>query len=170
MLGKTQTYVHGLSHEVFNRGQEALDDAGDFAKVQQRRLRAQMAWIKADSDAKLRRAFNQKFQDVKDLVVVGQKVWYWRAAGTGILKKSKWRGPARVVSIEEQDSARILWLCHGTSLIRCGERQVKPMVSDTGITVPADHKAALRDLQELKASIEMNSKQMALSSRILKLT
>ena len=67
VLGKSMTYVHGLTSEIFNPGQEPPDEAGNFALIQQKRLRAQMAWLKADSDAKLRRAFNQKFQDVKDM-------------------------------------------------------------------------------------------------------
>ena len=151
VLGKNMTNAHGLTSEIFNPGQEALDDAGAFAQVQQRRLSAQIAWIKADTDAKLRRAFNQKFIDVKETMVVGQRCWYWRVAGSGILHKAKWRGPARVVAIEEQDSARIVWVCHGTSLIRCSERQVRPLVEETGTEVTVDHKAALRDLEELKA-------------------
>ena len=94
VLGKNMTNVHGLTSEIYNPGQEALDDAGIFAQVQQRRLRTQIAWIKADTDAKLRRAFNQKFIDVKETMVVGQRCWYWRVAGSGILHKAKWRGPA----------------------------------------------------------------------------
>ena len=151
VLGKNMTNVHGLTSEIYNPGQEVLDDAGIFAQVQQRRLSAQIAWIKADTDAKLRRAFNQKFIDVKETMVVGQRCWYWRVAGSGILHKAKWRGPARVVAIEEQDSARVVWLCHGTSLVRCSERQVRPLVEETGTEVVVDHKAALRDLEELKA-------------------
>eukprot|EP00435_Cladocopium_sp_Y103_P051239 s554_g15.t2 len=151
VLGKSMTYVHGLTSEVFNPGQEPLDEAGAFSLIQQKRLKAQMAWLKADSDAKLRRAFNQKFQDIQETLAVGQKCWCWRVAGTGILQKAKWRGPARVVAIEEHDGARVLWLCHGTSLIRCGERQVRPMVEESGQAQPADLKAALRDLEDLKA-------------------
>ena len=151
VLGKTMTNVHGLTSEIFNPGQEALDDAGAFAQVQQKRVSAQIAWIKADTDAKLRRAFNQKFIDVKEAMVVGQRCWYWRVAGSGILHKAKWRGPARVVAIEEHDSARVVWVCHGTSLVRCSERQVRPLVEETGTEVVVDHKAALKDLEELKA-------------------
>ena len=151
VLGKTMTNVHGLTSEIFNPGQEPLDDSGAFAKVQQRRLRAQMAWIKADTDAKLRRAFNQKFVEVKEQLVVGQRCWYWRVAGSGILLKAKWRGPARVVAIEEHDSAKVIWVCHGTSLVRCSERQVRPLVEETGTVVEVDHKAALKDLEDLKA-------------------
>ncbi len=151
VLGKTMTYAHGLSGEIFNPGQEAIDEAGAFSMIQKKRMAAQMAWIKADSDAKLRRAFNQKFQDVKEALAVGQRCWYWRVAGSGILQKAKWRGPARVVAVEDREGTRVLWLCHGTSLIRCGERQVKPLVEETGAIVEADRQAALRDLEELKA-------------------
>ena len=131
VLGKTMTY--------------AIDEAGAFAAVQR------IAWIKADSDAKLRRAFNQKFQGVKETLAVGQRCWYWRIAGSGILQKAKWRGPARVVALEDHEGTRVLWLCHGTSLIRCGERQVKPLVEETGMVVEVDRQAALRDLEMLKA-------------------
>ena len=93
-------YTHGLSGEIFNPGQEALDDQGAFANVQQKRVNAAQAFIRADSDAKLRRAFTQKFVENRDEVVVGQRCWYWRDAGAGILRKARWRGPARVVAVE----------------------------------------------------------------------
>ena len=151
VLGKTMTYAHGLSGEIFNPGQEAIDEAGAFAQAQKKKMAAQVAWIRADSDAKLRRAFNQKFQDVKETLAVGQKCWYWRVAGSGILQKAKWRGAARVVAVEDHEGTRVLWLCHGTSLIRCGERQVKPLVEETGTVVEVDRQAALQDLEMLKA-------------------
>ena len=152
VLGKHQTFVHGLSSELFNPGQEALDEQGVFADVQRHRHAAAQAFIKADCDAKLRRAFTQKFQEMKGHVTVGQRVWYWRNAGAGILRKARWRGPARVVAVEEINQAvTVLWLCHGTSLIRCSPAQVRPMVEDTGYYVVADRRAALRDLEELKA-------------------
>ncbi|CAL1164318.1 unnamed protein product, partial [Cladocopium goreaui] len=151
VLGKSMTHVHGLTSEIFNPGQEPLDDAGAFALIQKRRQGAQIAWIKADSDAKLRRAFNQKFQESNDQLVVGQRCWFWRIAGSGILQKAKWRGPARVVAIEDHEGTRVLWLCHGTSLLRCGERQVRPLVEETGYLQVADPKAALKDLEMLKA-------------------
>ena len=88
---------------------------------------------------------------MQDLLVVGQKCWYWRVAGSGILQKAKWRGPARIVAIEDHEGTRVLWLCHGTSLVRCGERQVRPLVEETGFLQPAGVKAALKDLEDLKA-------------------
>ena len=85
VLGKTMNYAYGLSGEVFNPGQDALDDQGAFALVQQRRVAAAQAFIKADSDAKLRRAFN------KDELAIRQRCWYWRDAGAGILRRAWWR-------------------------------------------------------------------------------
>ena len=151
VLGKAATYVYGLSGEIFNPGQEALDEQGVFAEVQKRRAEAAKAFIAADSDAKLRRAFTQKFREQKEELVVGQQCWYWRNAGAGILRKARWRGPARVVAIEEVKDTQVLWLCHGTALIRCSPHQVRPLVEEMGTFVPADRKAAMRDLEELKA-------------------
>jgi hypothetical protein len=151
VLGKSMTHVHGLTFEIFNPGQGPLDEAGAFSQIQKKRQAAQIAWIKADTDAKLRRAFNQKFQDVSEQLVVGQRCWFWRVSGTGILQKAKWRGPARVVAIEDHDGTRVLWLCHGMSLIRCGERQVRPLLEESGYLQMADPKEALQDLVMLKA-------------------
>ena len=151
VLGKSTTYVHGLSSEIFNPGQEALDEQGVFADVQRRRAEAARAFISADSDAKLRRAFTQKFREQKEELVVGQQCWYWRNAGAGILRKARWRGPARVVAIEEVKDTQVLWLCHGTALIRCAPHQVRPLVEEMGTFVPTDRHAAMRDLEELKA-------------------
>lgn len=44
---------------------------------------------------------------MKDMLVVGQKCWYCRVAGSGILQKAKWRGPARVVAIEDHEGTRV---------------------------------------------------------------
>ena len=122
-------------------------------EIQRRRFTAQKAWIQADSNAKLRRAMNKIFQETKDDVQIGQKVWFWRKAGSGILQKAKWRGPARVVAkeVNEDGKVLILWLTHGTSLVRCSPHQVRPMVEEQGCPIAADPDAALKDLQELRA-------------------
>ena len=74
-------------------------------------------------------------------------------AGSGILQKVKWRGPARVVAKETNEDGKvlILWLTHGTSLVRCAPHQVRPKVEEQGCNVAADPSAALKDLQELRA-------------------
>ena len=52
---------------------------------------------------------------------------------------------------DDEGNQTILWLCHGTSLLRCAPHQVRPRVEDMGAVVPVDMKAALHDLQELRA-------------------
>jgi hypothetical protein len=146
VFGKTSASTHSLTAELFNPGCDAIDDASKFAEIQRRRFTAQKAWIQADSDAKLRRAMNKIFQETKDDVQIGQKVWFWRKAGSGILQKAKWRGPARVVAkeVNEDGKVLILWLTHGTSF-RCSPHQVRPMVEEQGSPNAADPDAALKD-------------------------
>ena len=87
-------------------------------------------------------------------MVIGQRVWYWRVQGSGHLTKSKWRGPARCVAIEKSEDegkAVIIWLTHGSSLLRCSPNHVRPMVDDTRMANPANPEEALKALEELRA-------------------
>ena len=130
-----------------------MDSQTAFARIQQKRLDAATSFLKADTDAKLRRAMTQKFYENKDVVAIGQRCWYWRIQGSGHLQKSKWRGPARCVATEfSQDGEKtvVLWLVHGTSLLRCAPQHVRPMVEDTRIDVSPNPEAALKDLEELR--------------------
>ena len=146
VMGKNPSQVQSLTGEIFS------PTVGEFAAVQQKRLAAQMAFLKADSDARLRRAMNQNYRQIKDDVVIGQVVYYWREKGAGILQKQKWRGPARVATEKDSDyKDLVIWLAHGTSLLRCSPHQVRPRVEEMGIPLVADPNAALRDLQALRA-------------------
>ena len=155
--------INSLTAELFNPGCDALDDPTKFADIQRKRVAAQKAWINADSHAKLRCARNKIFQEVKDDVQIGQKVWFWRKAGTGILQKAMWRrGPARVVAkeVDEDGKVLILWPTHGTSLalVRCS-----PLVEEQGSITAADPEAALRDLQWLRARSTTQLKDLTLA-------
>ena len=74
-------------------------------------------------------------------------------SGTGILQKNQWRGPARVVAHERDDEGQpcVIWVTHGTHLIRCAPHQVRPLVEDTGAAPVANPEEALSDLQALRA-------------------
>ena len=153
VLGRTPAQELSLSHELFNPGVDSLDSQTDFARIQQKRLNAATSFLKADTDAKLRRAMTQKFYESKDRVAIGQRCWYWRIQGSGHLQKSKWRGPARCVASEfSQDGGKVvvLWLVHGTSLLRCAPQHVRPLVEDARIDVNPNPEAALKDLEELR--------------------
>ncbi|CAJ1369328.1 unnamed protein product, partial [Effrenium voratum] len=129
VMGNNPNQVQSLTGEIFSPTVSAIDEAGEFAAVQQKRLAAQIAFLKADSDARLRRAMNQNYRQIKDDVVIGQVVYYWREKGAGILQKQKWRGP--------RDLA--------------GAWNITVEVFETGIPLVADPNAALRDLQALRA-------------------
>ena len=153
VLGRTPAQELSLSHELFNPGVDSLDSQTDFARIQQKRLNAATSFLKADTDAKLRRAMTQKFYESKDRVSIGQRCWYWRIQGSGHLQKSKWRGPARCVALEfSQDGGKtvVLWLVHGTSLLRCAPQHVRPLVEDARVAVEPNPDAALKDLEELR--------------------
>ena len=155
VLGKTPASALGLTADMFDPAMpDGEDSASLFAANQNKRTAAQIAFLKADSDLHLRRVMNQNFRENPAATPqVGQKVFYWRIQGTNIFQKNRWRGPARVVAVESNDSHKpvVLWLAHGTSLVRCAPHQVRPMVEDAGYNVPADPQAALADLQALRA-------------------
>ena len=154
VLGKTPQQDLSLMSELCNPGVDNIDDTTHFANIQKKRLQAGIAFLKADSDAKLRRAMNQKFYEGKDKVLVGQRCWYWRIQGSGHLQKSKWRGPARCVAQElSNDGGKVVvqWLVHGTSLLRCSPAHVRPLVEDTRTSFPVNPADALKDLEELRA-------------------
>ena len=98
VLGKTPASALGLTADMFNPAMpDGEDSASLFAANQKKRTAAQIAFLKADSDLRLRRAMNQNFRDNPAATPqVGQKVFYWRIQGTNILQKNRWRGPARV--------------------------------------------------------------------------
>ena len=87
VFGRTPASTHSLTAELFNPGCDSLDGPTQFAEVQRRRVAAQRAWSSANSDAKLRRAMNKIFQEVKDDVqpnwvkgLVLEKSWFWHSA------------------------------------------------------------------------------------------
>ena len=57
------------------------------------------------------------------------------------------------MTIEKNDEGRpiVMWLVHGTSLIRRSPHQVRPLVEDTGYAKVADPQAAFDDLRDLRA-------------------
>ena len=163
VLGQAPRDTLSLTSSIFNPGMTTGNEPDDFNEIQQKRLSAQMAFLKADSDARLRRAMHQNYKQNKYQVVVGQRCYYWRLQGTGKLQKNKWRGPARCVAEEcdENGKSLVLWLCHGTSLLRCSPHQVRPVVEDIGAELPVDAAAALEDLKALRARSTTQFKDVA---------
>ncbi|CAE6924520.1 GIP [Symbiodinium sp. CCMP2592] len=153
VTGRSPMDAASLTADFFNPAADPIDEPSDFAAVQQKRLAAQQAFLRADTDARLRRAMNKTFREQQELPAVGQRCYYWRVQGLPTLQKSKWRGPARVVAHEVNDEKKVtvVWVAHGTNLLRCGPHQVRPVVEELGYATVADPAAAMRDLQDLRA-------------------
>ena len=128
-----------LSADFFNPCGDDIRGTTDFAEVQRRRLAAQQAFLKADTDYRLRRAMNKTFCEQAELPGVGQRCFYWRVQ------------PARVVAHETNDEKKVVvvWVAHGTNLLRCAPHQVRPVVEETGYATVADPAAAMEALRDL---------------------
>ena len=64
VLGKTPANSFSLTNEIFNpAAPDAEDDAGAFAANHRRRTAAQIAFLKADTDLRLRRAMNRNYRE-----------------------------------------------------------------------------------------------------------
>ena len=93
---------------------------------------------KANNDDRLRRALLRQHTGNKAQFNTGDLCYYWRDApqqghaGPKIL----WRGPATIVMMEHQPH-EVLWLAHGTSLIRAAPEHVKPLLDSSSPTATA---------------------------------
>ena len=95
---------------------------------------------KANNDDRLRRALLRQHVGNQAHVSTGDLCYYWRDApqqghaGPKIL----WRGPATVV-MKEMHPHEVLWLAHGTSLIRAAPEHVRPLLESSSTTEPTAH-------------------------------
>lgn len=78
VLGRSSSDSFSLTASLFNPGLSPMNDPMDYHQVQAKRFAAQLAFLKADSDARLRRAMPQNCKQVKQQIVVGQLCYYWR--------------------------------------------------------------------------------------------
>ena len=109
----------------------------DFEEELQRRTAARLAFVKADSDARIRRALLRRHRVLRVPLAVGQQCFYWRDAGAPRLQKVRWRGPAKVAMREDDEQGKPItyWIVHATSLIRVAPEHLRP-VSYTHLTLP----------------------------------
>ena len=93
-----------------------------------RRNAAKSALQRADTDHRLRRALLRRYAGANIRLAVGQTCFYWRDAQQADLVKIRWRGPAKVLMVEddEQGNASIYWICHKTQLLRCAPHHCRP--------------------------------------------
>lgn len=99
-----------------------------FEDTLYRRTAARTALLQADVDEKLRRALLRRYAGTNQKLLCGQLCYYWRDGRQADLVKIRWRGPVRVLMVEEDKDGEPItyWLSHRTQLIRCAPHHVRP--------------------------------------------
>ena len=105
-----------------------LNGGTSFEQALQRRNVAKTAIMQADSDQRIRRALLRRYAGDNIKLCVGQTCFYWRDAQQGDLVKIRWKGPAKVLMVENDADGKIstYWICHKTQLLRCAPHHVRP--------------------------------------------
>ena len=104
-----------------------LAGGSSFEDALRRRNAAKTALLQADTDQRLRRALLRRYAGDNIRLSVGQTCFYCRDAQQADLVKIRWRGPAKVLMVEndEQGNASIYWICHKTQLLRRAPHHVR---------------------------------------------
>ena len=130
----------------------SLDPSDEFLQKLQRQKKAANAVFSADVDVRLRRALNRKFTGQLTVFQLGDLCYYYRDGPGGIGPKLRWRGPARVVMVEQLESGphtTIYWVVHGTNLLRTAPEHLRP-VPEQDVPKTADDDPFYRAQQALQ--------------------
>ena len=117
---------------------------------------ATKAISQANNDERLRRALLRRYNGMKHSLQTGDLCYYWRGAVNNQKPgpKISWRGPATVVMIEYEPH-EVLWLVHGTTMLRASPEHVKPILSSsspstTTFTLEQPLQRAQQSLQQIR--------------------
>eukprot|EP00959_Pyramimonas_sp_CCMP1952_P168241 3515590-Pyramimonas_sp.AAC.1 len=96
-----------------------------------RKVFAAQTFIQANNSRAVRSALLARSRPLRRHYEVGEMCYYWRVEGDRKHQKCHWRGPAMACLIEPtvregQLKEKVLWLVHGTSIIRCLHEQLRP--------------------------------------------
>ena len=91
-------------------------EISEFCQNLKRRESARKAFIIADHDQKLRRAWLRRSRPARQLYAPGDWVMFWRH--NRVNNQGQWHGPAKIVLTEDQN---VLWLTHLSRLYRCAQ-------------------------------------------------
>ena len=98
--------------------------------------KAREMFIQVDSARRILRAGEMKSRKMQEFDV-GMLVYYYRKGrGKNGKIRGQWHGPARVLFIEKttegerQSPGSIIWVSHGTVLLRCAPEQLQPVSRD----------------------------------------
>ena len=109
---------------------------------------ATKATSQANNDDRLRRALLRRYTGLKHHLQTGDLCYYWRDAVNNQKPgpKISWKGPATVV-MTEHEPHEVLWLVHGTTLLRASPEHVKPVLNADPSTMPVSIEQPLQRAQ-----------------------
>ena len=118
VLGKSRRLPGSLTNEPFDAANHALDpeqektsEGADFRRKMAQRESARIAFIKADNDQTLRRAFLRRSRPHRGNYITGTHLMFWR--------KQQWQGPGRVIVQENPSMDLPFWTCLSRSSRAC---------------------------------------------------
>eukprot|EP00434_Breviolum_minutum_P025492 symbB.v1.2.022525.t1/scaffold1944.1/size145740/2 len=127
VLGKSRHVPACVSNET-EEPTDWLDPTGADPEMQwfrdnlARRETARKAFITADHDQRLRRAYLRRSRPTREVHQPGDLVMYWRN-GKGN-QAGQWHGPGQVII---QEGSQVIWISHLSRLYRCAPEQVRPL-------------------------------------------
>lgn len=107
-----------------------LEPSEEFLNKLQRQKAAANAVFTADVDTRLRRALNRKYTGQLAIFHLGDLCYYYRDGPGGIGPKLRWRGPARMIMVEQIEAgphSTIYWIVHGANLLRAAPEHLRPI-------------------------------------------
>lgn len=121
VLGKSRRLPGSLTNEPFDAANHALDpeqeetsEGADFRRKMAQRESARIAFIKADNDQTLRRAFLRRSRPHRGNYITGTHLMFWR--------KQQWQGPGRVIV---QENPSVIWISHFGHVYRVAPEHVR---------------------------------------------
>ena len=131
---------------VSNENEEATDwiePTGTDPEMQwfrdnlHKRETARKAFITADHDQRLRRAYLRRSRPSRGAYLPGDRIMFWRE-GKGNLP-GQWHGPAKVII---QEGENLIWISHMSRLYRCAPEHVRSLSSQEVGNSPSDNTIA----------------------------
>ena len=105
---------------------------------------------RANNDDRLLRALlRRRYSGVKHSLQTGDLCYYWRDVVNNQRPgpKISWKGPATVVMVEHEPH-EVLWLVHGTTMLRTSPEHVKPILSPPPSTTTSTVEQPLHELNK----------------------
>ena len=129
VLGKSRHVPACVSNDEVEAA-DWLDPTGTDPEMQwfrdnlQKRETARRAFISADHDQRLRRAYLRRSRPTRNLLQPGDHIMFWRE-GKGNLP-GQWHGPAKVIIQEDNN---VTWISHMSRLYRCAPEHTRSLSS-----------------------------------------